>query len=82
MCTHFVEIQLLDVGTKIYPTLSVSQPLSQREKKKIPPYSFLKPRKKQAQSLDYHLYHSRKGNEKRKDRECVGKGGLWAIHPN
>lgn len=51
MCTQFVEIKLLDAGTKIHPILSVSQPLSQREEK-IPPYSFLKPHETEAQPLD------------------------------
>lgn len=65
MCTQFVEIKLLDVGTKIHPMLSVSQPLSHREEK-IPPYSFLKPHEKKAELLDSPLYHSRTGNERQK----------------
>lgn len=69
MCTQFAEIKLLDVGTKIHPTLSVSQPLSHREER-IPPYSFLKPHEKQAQSFVSLPASSQCRKWEKKERAC------------
>lgn len=82
MCTKFIEIKLLDVGTDIHTMLSVSVISSAQGKERyrnVPSCNHMKG--EHSHKILPCITAGQEMREKRV-RECVGNRGEWAIHPN